>query len=40
MQSKPDDLTLLRTYKRAGVEPIKLAKYVFYNRHPNYLIRL
>lgn len=28
MQAKPDDLTLLRTYKRAGVEPIKLAKCV------------
>lgn len=26
LQSGPDDLTLLRTYKRAGVEPIKLAK--------------
>ncbi|KAF9695096.1 hypothetical protein EKO04_007099 [Ascochyta lentis] len=25
-QSRPDDLTLLRIYKRAGVEPIKLAK--------------
>ncbi|KAF2631328.1 hypothetical protein BU25DRAFT_361438 [Macroventuria anomochaeta] len=26
MQSTPDDLTLLRAYKRAGVEPIKIAK--------------
>jgi small subunit ribosomal protein S10 len=26
MQSKPDNLTLLRTYKSSGVEPIKLAK--------------
>ena len=28
MQSTPDHLTLLHMYKRAGVEPIKLAKYV------------
>lgn len=26
MQNTPDHLTLLHTYKRAGVEPIKLAK--------------
>jgi small subunit ribosomal protein S10 len=28
MQSTPDDLTLLRMYKRGGVEPIQLAKCV------------
>lgn len=28
MQSTPDDLTLLGTYKRGGVEPIQLAKCV------------
>jgi small subunit ribosomal protein S10 len=28
MQNKPDHLTLLHMYKRAGVEPIKLAKCV------------
>jgi len=27
MQSKPDDLTLLKLFKRSGVEPIKIAKY-------------
>lgn len=27
-QSRPDDLTLLKMYKRGGVEPIKLAKYI------------
>jgi len=26
MQNKPDSLTLLHMYKRAGVEPIKAAK--------------
>jgi small subunit ribosomal protein S10 len=28
MQNTPDDLTLLRIYKRAGAEPIKIAKSV------------
>jgi small subunit ribosomal protein S10 len=28
MQDTPDHLALLRVYKRAGVEPIKLAKFV------------
>lgn len=28
MQATPDDLTLLRTYKGGGIEPIKLAKCV------------
>lgn len=29
LQNTPDHLGLLKVYKRAGVEPIKLAKYVF-----------
>lgn len=28
LQSAPDDLTMLGAYKRAGVEPIELAKYI------------
>lgn len=28
LQDTPDSLTLLKMYKRAGVEPIKIAKYV------------
>lgn len=30
MQDTPDHLTLLQMYKREGIEPIKLAKYVSY----------
>lgn len=26
LQSSPDDLSMLQMYKRAGIEPIKLAK--------------
>jgi len=38
MQNTPDHLTLLHMYKRAGVEPLKVAKSVFTRPpsfHPN-----
>jgi hypothetical protein len=35
MQNTPDHLTLLHLYKRAGVEPIKLAKSVFVSVPPS-----
>ena len=33
MQQTPDDTTLLEMFKREGIEPLKVGKYVFQSRH-------